>query len=405
MSDYEPYDLAGATSNNGNRVALIDPYADVPPPDEPPTASDPRTAHEMRVDDELRTLRARDEARRRYRAEQVGAHNERPKPLTLTELLALPEEDESYLVTGLWPTNGRFMLNAQFKAGKTTLTGNLVRCLVDGDDFLGRFTVERRARRVIVVDTELSPNMLRNWLADQRIANTDNVVVYPLRGRVASFDLVDATARGEWAAELRALNADVLILDCLRPVLDALGLDENTDAGRFLVAFDALLAEAGITEAGIVHHMGHSGERGRGSSRLRDWPDTEWKIVRQSTEVDDPSAPRYFSAYGRDVNVPESELGYNAANRHLTLIGGSRKDTAAREALEAVYEYLTEQPRQSGKQIETALKTAHGQKDVRAALKLGEREGCLLVERPNKRDTFYSRNPTSSPRQNLVNEV
>jgi hypothetical protein len=46
--------------------------------------------------------------------------------------------------------------------------------------------------------------------------------------------------RAEWARKLRDLDAAVVILDCLRPVLDALGLDESHDAGRLLVALDEL---------------------------------------------------------------------------------------------------------------------------------------------------------------------
>jgi hypothetical protein len=81
----------------------------------------------------------------------------------------------------------------------------------------------------------------------------------------------------------------MLILDCLRPILDATGLKEGNEAGVFLVAFDALLKQAGIAEAGIAHHMGHVGERFRGDSRLGDWPDAEWRLVRH--DPDDPASP------------------------------------------------------------------------------------------------------------------
>jgi hypothetical protein len=59
----------------------------------------------------------------------------------------------------------------------------------------------------------------------------------------------------------------------------------------------------------VVHHMGHAAERSRGDSRLLDWPDALWKIVRDKddeddTGMDDPQGSRYFSAYGRDVDVP-----------------------------------------------------------------------------------------------------
>ena len=90
--------------------------------------------------------------------------------------------------------------------------------------------------------------------------------------------------------------------------------------GAFLVPLDALLAEAGIPDALVVHHMGHTNERSRGDSRLRDWPDVEWRLMRKD---DDPASARFFTAYGRDVDVEEQELGYDAATRRLTVVGGS----------------------------------------------------------------------------------
>ena len=80
------------------------------------------------------------------------------------------------------------------------------------------------------------------------------------RGRVSTFDILDPDTRSQWAARMRGSNG--VIFDCLRPILDALGLDENRYAGRLLMAIDELLNEAGVPEALIVHHMGHSGERG-----------------------------------------------------------------------------------------------------------------------------------------------
>lgn len=119
------------------------------------------------------------------------------------------------------------------------------------------------------------------------------------------------------------------MLDCLRPVLDVLGLDENRDAGKFLVAYDALLDEAGIGDSLLVQHMGHANERARGDSRLQDWPDAIWRIVR---ETDEPGSPRYLSAYGRDVEVTEGRLSFNQSTRRMTYAAGSRTDAKVEAA-------------------------------------------------------------------------
>jgi hypothetical protein len=69
---------------------------------------------------------------------------------------------------------------------------------------------------------------------------------------VGSFNRLDDRRRHEWATRLVELGCDHLVLGCLRPVLDAIGLDEHHDAGRFLVACDALLEKAGVIRHGTV---------------------------------------------------------------------------------------------------------------------------------------------------------
>ena len=76
----------------------------------------------------------------------------------------------------------------------------------------------------------------------------------------------------------------------------------------------------------MVQHMGHLNERARGDSRLQDWPDAIWRLVR---ETDEPDSARYFKAYGRDVDIPEGRLSFDAATRRLTYAAGSRSDGKA----------------------------------------------------------------------------
>jgi hypothetical protein len=273
------------------------------------------------------------------------------------------------------------MLSAQYKAGKTTLRDNLVRAMADGEPLFGRFTVHAPARRLVLIDNELSENTLRRWLRDQKINNTPAVAdVIRLRGRVGVFDLLDDRCRDQWATRLRDIGCDYLILDCLRPVLDVLGLDESRDAGQFLVAFDALLDDAQIPDAAAVHHMGHTGERSRGDSRLQDWPDAIWRIVR---ETDKPDSPRYFSAYGRDVDVPEGRLTFDPARRALTYNGGNRNDAKVEAAfVELIALLASSDKRPSGRAIEDTLTAGdkHSRKSVRDAIGKAVTAGVVEVE-------------------------
>lgn len=267
----------------------------------------PEADYERKVAGAVLSLRVKADAARRFTAMQAGPVAP-PKGYLLTELLALPRPAEPDRIEGLLPVDGNVYFVAQYKAGKTTTVQNLVRSLADGDPFLDRFPVTPFPGRVVVLDFEMGVGKLQDWFDNQAIRDQSRVSVWPLRGNAASFDMLDACSRQQWATWLRDLDAGVLVLDCLRPVLDALGLDEGREVGRFLVHLDALKLAAGISELVVVQHMGHANERARGDSRQRDWPDAEWQLVR---EKDDPASRRFFKAYGRDVDVPESALTYD----------------------------------------------------------------------------------------------
>lgn len=296
---------------------------------------------------------------------EVEAAAEPPSAVGLDDFLDEPDPEVAYRIDGLWPVGGRVVLSAQYKAGKSTLVGNIVRSIADGTRLFDRYAAQ--CGSVALLDNELDERTLRAWLRDQAIENGDQVDVVPLRGRVSSFNILDGLVRKQWAEMLKGY--DVVVLDCLRPVLDALGLDESKDAGKFLVAFDELLAEAGVSDAMVVHHMGHAGERSRGDSRILDWPDATWKIVRE--KADDADSPRFFSAFGRDVSVHESRMAYDRATRGLTIVGGNRLDGAIDDVLPALVQLLSNHLEDglSKNAIEVALvPVGHTKRTVRAGI-------------------------------------
>ena len=347
---------------------------------------------------------ARHEADRRF-DEMMNPPVALPPVRGLTDLLAEPDAEIAYRINSVATTDARTLLVSQYKAGKTTLLGNLMRSLADGALFLGRFQVNTPANRIVLIDNEMSEAMVRCWLRDQGIRKTAAVAdVVTLRGNVCAFNLLDDQVRGQWARRLRDLGCDYLMFDCLRPVLDALGLDESHDAGRFLEPFDALMAEAGISDAAIAHHMGHAGERPRGDSRLQDWPDATWRLVRLN---DEPDSARYFSAYGRDVDVPTGRLDFDPDTRRLTYTDESRASTRQRtdtqEVLDEVVEILVENLREGDGEMNrnAILEEAHrkhhrGDKTVGPALLRGVLMSMLSVrDGPRKSKIYRLTNPCS----------
>jgi hypothetical protein len=227
--------------------------------------------------------------------------------------------------------------------------------------------------------------MIRRWLRDQDIDRTDAVSVLSLRGRSSSFNILDPEVRAEWAQRIGP--ADVLVFDCLPPALDALGLSEDKDSGRFLEALDELVSEAGIGQLGVVHHMGHSNERSRGDSRIEDWPDAKWKLVKDGDQEDDP---RFFSAFGRDVSHGEVELVFNPLDRHLSVKtgGGNRADARASRLHDAVLDYVGLHPGCSQGKLELGV-PGDDKAIRRAASELEDMERLLILRGPNRSKQHY----------------
>jgi len=146
--------------------------------------------YEIAVAAEMDKQRARRDAKRRLDAEETPPVI-LPAAKRLDVLLAEPDPEQSYRVDRLAPAGARIMLNAQWKAGKSTLSANLIRALVDGEPFLGQFAVHHRADHLVLIDDELAEDTLRLWMREQKITTTEAVEVFALRGKLSSFNLLD----------------------------------------------------------------------------------------------------------------------------------------------------------------------------------------------------------------------
>lgn len=278
-------------------------------------------------------LRAQGDARKRLAAAEA-AEIELPPITSLDALLAKPDDHVRLRIANLWPSGGaKVLCAAPAGAGKTTLSGNLVRSLADGDPFLGTFEVHQRAERIVIIDNEMTEEMLKRWLRRQGVGNTAAVVdVVNLRGRAGLFDLGSDRLREMWTRRLADLGCDFVIFDCLSPVINAMGLKEATELGNFLHPLTDMLTAAGVADVLVHHHMGHEHERARGDSTALGWSDANWKIVRT-----DGGDDRYFAAdkvRDADDPVPEGLLSWDKGTGRLTYTGGDRTATGKKEVVE-----------------------------------------------------------------------
>jgi hypothetical protein len=146
-----------------------------------------------------------------------------------------------------------------------------------------------------------------------------------------------------------------------------------------------------VDEVLLIHHMGHQAERVRGASALLGWPDILWKITRERNEKNpngeaDNDAPRFFSAYGRDVDVKEGRLLFDPVSRHLTYAEGGRKQSEQTEALSRLLVWIRDNPDQTGTAAETYLTgKSVGRNVARAALADAKTRGYVLADGPGGR--------------------
>ena len=358
-------------------------------PQDAPLPGDDGVPFRFEVEQRKHNLRVDQLARAELAAENTPAI---PPLFRGAEFLAQPDDEPVYRIGDVWPLGGNVVLAAQFKAGKTTMVHNLLRSLCDGTVFLGRFPVTPAAGGVFVIDAEMPARSARRWLGQQMIARADRFTYQNIRGAASSFNILVPDLRRAWAGRIAAAGTDIVVLDCLGPVLAALGLEENSgaDVGRFLEAFQEMLREAGAGEAAVIHHMGHAGERSRGASRLRDWPDAEWRLVRQD---EDPASARFLSAFGRDVDVPESRLDYDPVTRALRIAGGSRSSQKIQAAVLDVVKTVDAEPGINSRALETALVDSggHTQAIVRQAVRSALREGFIVRKPgPNRSKLHYT---------------
>jgi hypothetical protein len=259
---------------------------------------------------------------------------------------------------------------------------------------------------ITLIDTEIDERMLRRWLRDQSIQNTDRVKIISLKGKIATFNIQEPSTRAQWAGRLE--GSEFVILDCLRPCLDVLGLSEDKDAGKFLVAWDALMSEIDNAESVVVHHMGHAEERSRGDSRLIDWPDVNWRIIKESQsadadveEIGGDGGLRFFTAHGRDVNVQEGTLIWSEKKRTITFADGGRskvrrerKDRQTTYERQAIIAILSKNKNglTKNKLIEKLREENIGEDRANAAIKASLGNGIIYTEPGPNRSQIHKLN-------------
>lgn len=340
---------------------------------------------EQAVEQREFVLRVNEEARARQRAMEF-----RPPEVaaSFAEVMARPAPEVAWAVEELAGRDHNVLLAAQYKAGKTTLILNLVRAMVDGEPFLGRFETHL-AGQVCVLNYELTDQDAQAWITDIGFRRPERALLVGLRGQPNPL----ATPEGQqWLADLLVENeVELLIVDTFRAAYTGESHNDNAQVARFTRLLDELKARAGVPGLVMSHHFGRKlheegHEHGQGAVELDNWADMRWLLTVA------PDLSRYLRVDGRGPGLDESQLSFEESSRTLRLpeskVGVDR--AAARESDAEATVLLTVRLHPGVNSRELAERAKGNKGDLsKALLKLCHEGRIVVVEGPNRSKLHY----------------
>lgn len=263
------------------------------------------------------------------------------------EELSLDERPMAWTVENLHETGTNTLVVAQYKTGKTVLALNLLKRLVDNEDFLGFKThLPDDGRRVAWWNYELTADQARRWVRELGCEHPERLTHLPLRGYPMP---LQAEPVVEWAVRwLRDHQVTCWVID---PFAEAFDGDENDNSvvRGWLQHLNEIKRRAGVEDVFLIVHTGHAEqeegrERARGASRLEGWKDVGWYY----TKHPDHGSLRFLRAFGRDVDQANFAITYDPVTRLLardeSTAGMSRAEVVTHAKAKRVREVVAQHP-------------------------------------------------------------
>ena len=350
------------------------------------TEPDAEAERESRIAEAAESMRVQREARALLAAEVAKATFTGFASVSLREALAKPREFKPAIVRGLQMQGHKATLTAQFKAGKTTLAGNLVRSLADGEPFLDRFEVFELPGNIGIFDYELTEDDALDMYGALGLRSTKQVFLESLRGE--GFSLANEFHREQAVRWLTEHDIVYWVLDPFGRALRGFGSENaNDDVRVFLDTIDEIVERAGILGTLMPVHTGRmqheiGTEHGRGATVVDDDADARWLLTRDNT------GRRYFRAEGRNgVGAEEVSLEFDTATSRLSTGTITRAQSKGERLLPLVEDYLVQDPGAGLRTIREEVDGGNTQID--AAIKLGIANGTIRVEKQGQKSCHF----------------
>lgn len=320
-------------------------------------------------DDDLARLISKDFAKTRFEELQFARDGVPEEPVSLKEFLGCEMPTNAFVIEDLLVIQGKAFLAAKAKAGKTTLCLSLLKSLVSGGDFLGRFKVTKPDGAIGYINMELTDSQMQRWTKRLSISEGSGIYFWNLRGKPNP--LRSEASRRLLIEQIRSLGIKTLVIDTFAKIFPG-NANDNSEVNRFLVMLDGVLESAGVEQLIMLVHAGHEGKRIRGATALNDHPDSIWYLTT------DEVGNRFFSAVGRDVDVPEGQIILDKFSFEMTYTGTVRSTAKVNSQIDKLISFVEAHPGCKAKEIDEIL---IGTKDSKIKLRSElVTQGVLKVE-------------------------
>ncbi|WP_162877344.1 AAA family ATPase [Mycobacterium persicum] len=329
---------------------------------------------------------------------------------TRVDLATYSPPDDPFIVDGLIPLGKSLGLFSERKGGKTSANVDLMRALLTGQKFLGRFATRLPAdAEVVLLDTEMGPDMVQYELSSAGVsdpAQMRRINYHDLCGRSAMLDFRVPAVRTYWQGQIRP--GSFIVLDCLYTVLSVMGIDESSSqVADVIEGFKTLAVECAAAGRVVTHHLGKDPDKGaRGHSSIEGSVDTLATI-----RLDGPPAadtPRTFEAFGRrGVSVPPALVELKAdddGHRRLTMSGNTvsadRRNKQNHRDDDIVWKLINENPGKSVRALEDLpVETRHNvsRRRLRQAVERLDLLGYVVNKGTDKRPEWYAADRNGDP--------
>ncbi|WP_336646274.1 AAA family ATPase [Microbacterium sp. USHLN186] len=353
-------------------------------------AEDDEKRREVDVAARIRSKEIELEAQRHLAAKAAKSTFTGFASVSLREALVKPREVKPAIVRGLQMQGHKATLTAQFKAGKTTLAGNLVRSLADSEPFLERFEVAELPGNIGIFDYELTEDDALDMYGALGVRNADRIFLESLRGE--GFSLANEFHREHVVRWLTERDIVYWVIDPFGRALKGFGSENaNDDVRVFLDTIDEIVERTGVIGTLMPVHTGRAqhevgAEHGRGATVVDDDADARWLLTK------DASGRRFFRAEGRNgVGLDEVSLEFDAPTGRLSTGTVTRAESKGERHLSVVEAHIAANPGLGLNELREAKLC--GNSELSSAIKLGEQRGTIRIDKEGTKNLHFYVSP------------